>query len=82
MMLTAIKFMPIQGSTKAYLMLAVMLALVVTTLFMPEMAHAAYNTAEITSEFDEGEEPVGAVAAASAEMLVIRRIWRIIKSSI
>lgn len=48
---------------------------------VPAMA-ADYSVTEITAEFDKGEAPVAAVASASIELFVIRRIWRIIRSSI
>lgn len=82
MSLQLFNFLPVSSKARTYTIFAVMLSLIAITLFFPEMAFADYKVSEITSEFDEGEEPVGTVAAASAEMLVIRRIWRIIKSSI
>lgn len=42
----------------------------------------SYNVKDIVAEFDKGEAPVGAVASASLELLVIRRVWKIIRSSI
>lgn len=48
---------------------------------VPAMANT-YNVTEIVAEFDKGEAPVAAVASASIELFVIRRIWKIIRSSI
>lgn len=82
MFLKAMNFLPFEQKQKLYVKFLLVVSLVALYLFMPEFAFAGYEVTEITNEFDEGEEPVGTVAAASAEMLVIRRIWRIIKSSI
>lgn len=53
-------------------------------MMMPLMAHADYTTAvtEIKAEFDKGETAVSSVMAATIEIFVIRRVWRIIRSSI
>ncbi len=45
-------------------------------------AFADYNVTELVKEFDEGEEPVAAMASASIELLIVRRIWKIIQRSI
>lgn len=82
MLLKALNFLPIEQKQKLYAKFFLIVSLVALCLFAPDLAFAGYEVTEITNEFDEGEEPVGTVAAASAEMLVIRRIWRIIKSSI
>lgn len=57
-------------------------ALALAGLGSSALAFADYNVQEVVDEFDEGEAPVGAVASASLELLVIRRVWKIIRSSI
>lgn len=60
------------------------LALGVAMMMSPMLAHADYTTAvgEIKAEFDKGETAVSSVMAATIEIFVIRRVWRIIRSSI
>lgn len=63
-----------------WLALSVMLSMFI--LMSP--AHADYGNvvAEVKDEFDEGEKVVGGVFGATIEIYVIRRVWRIIRSSI
>lgn len=58
-------------------MLAGSVALMTTPAFA-----ADYNVTELVAEFDEGEAPVAAMASASIELLIVRRIWKIIQRSI
>lgn len=43
---------------------------------------ADYNVKTVTAEIAKGEAPVAAVAAATVSLLVVRRVWKIIKGSI
>lgn len=61
----------------SHAMLAVSIAVVSAPAFS-----ATYNVADLVDEFDEGEAPVAAMASASIELLIIRRIWKIIQRSI
>lgn len=58
-----------------------MLAVSVSLMTSPVFA-ATYNVSDLVDEFDEGEAPVAAMASASIELLIIRRIWKIIQRSI
>lgn len=58
------------------------LVLTAIVALMTTPALADYNVTELTKEFEKGEEPVGAMASASIELLIIRRIWKIIQRSI
>lgn len=58
-----------------------MLAGAVALTASPAMA-ATYDVSSLTAEFDQGEAPVAAMASASIELLIIRRIWKIIQRSI
>lgn len=51
---------------------------------MPALAHADFSaaTSEVSSKFDAGETALSSVFAATVEIYVIRRVWRIIRSSI
>lgn len=59
----------------------VMIGVSVAVMTTPAFA-ATYNVTELVNEFDEGEAPVGAMASASIELLIVRRIWKIIQRSI
>lgn len=59
----------------------VMIGVSVAVMTTPAFA-ATYNVSDLTDEFDEGEAPVGAMASASIELLIVRRIWKIIQRSI
>lgn len=59
----------------------VMLTVSVAVMTTPAFA-ADYDVSELVSEFDEGEAPVAAMASASIELLIVRRIWKIIQRSI
>lgn len=66
-----------------YAKTALMVGLPVVSVLMPELALAAtYDVSDIESEFDAGEAPVATVASASIGLFVIRRVWKIIRSSI
>lgn len=58
-----------------------MLILGVAVMTTPALA-ATYDVSSLTAEFDEGEAPVAAMASASIELLIVRRIWKIIQRSI
>uniref|UniRef100_A0AAU8B474 Uncharacterized protein n=1 Tax=Dulem virus 62 TaxID=3145773 RepID=A0AAU8B474_9VIRU len=58
-------------------MLVTSVALMTTPAFA-----ATYNVTDLVDEFDDGEAPVGAMASASIELLIVRRIWKIIQRSI
>ena len=58
-------------------MLAVSVSLMTTPVFA-----ADYDVSDLVVEFDEGEKPVAAMASASIELLIVRRIWKIIQRSI
>lgn len=58
-------------------MLAVSVSLMTTPVFA-----ADYDVSDLVDEFDEGEKPVAAMASASIELLIVRRIWKIIQRSI
>lgn len=58
-------------------MIAGFVALAATPAFA-----ASYDVSSLVSEFDEGEAPVAAMASASIELLIVRRIWKIIQRSI
>lgn len=53
----------------------------VALMTTPALA-ATYDVSDLVDEFDEGEAPVAAMASASIELLIIRRIWKIIQRSI
>lgn len=44
--------------------------------------NSSYNVTSVTSEIDKGVAPVAAVSAATISLLVVRRVWKIIRSSI
>lgn len=58
-----------------------MLAVSVAVMSTPAFS-ATYDVSDLVDEFDEGEKPVAAMASASIELLIIRRIWKIIQRSI
>lgn len=58
-----------------------MLAVSVAVISSPVFA-ADYDVTDLVDEFDEGEAPVAAMASASIELLIVRRIWKIIQRSI
>lgn len=56
-------------------------------LTMPMLAHAdtskyAAASTEVDKHFEAGETAVATVSASAIEIYVIRRVWRIIRSSI
>ncbi len=43
---------------------------------------ADYNVTEVVSDLEAGEAPVATVAASTVGVLVVRRVWKLIKGSI
>lgn len=58
-----------------------MLAVSVSVMSAPAFS-ATYDVSDLVDEFDSGEAPVATMASASIELLIIRRIWKIIQRSI
>lgn len=56
--------------------------LAVGVLYSANVWAADYNVKTVTAEINKGEAPVAAVAAATISLLVVRRVWKIIKGSI
>lgn len=61
------------------------LSLMLTMLLLaplPASADFSSATSEVSAKFDAGETALSAVFASTIEIYVIRRVWRIIRSSI
>lgn len=58
-----------------------MIAGSVALMTTPALARE-YDVSDLVDEFDAGEAPVATMASASIELLIIRRIWKIIQKSV
>lgn len=68
---------------KHYQTLLTKVTLIASTALCTATVWAAdYNVKAVTTEIAKGEAPVAAVAAATVSLLVVRRVWKIIKGSI